>query len=184
MHVPAWLLLPLVLLAIWSVVITAFHFLWNPLPYPDLGSWIFVAPSKEAQLAVIGMLRNFGHKPRFRADSQDIKRAIYPTGVIINTVLPPIACQLKGRTSGLAIVHPDPPGAAKEAVEYLEREGYEADVWEDPEPSMDKGSFAFVITSALPGTVLVFRKHIAKLGPRPPRWQTVDYARRYSLPGV
>ena len=57
----------------------------------------------------------------------------------------------------------DPIASANEAADFLRSKGFEAEVVLDAEPELP---IAFVLTDALNGTVLNFRKHVIHL-PRP-----------------
>jgi hypothetical protein len=67
----------------------------------------------------------------------------------------------------LGFVVPDPERAARNAAQLLEVAGFEATVIRDTEPGLP---IAFVTTNALVSGALVFRKHVLKMGQRPPAW--------------
>lgn len=63
----------------------------------------------------------------------------------------------------LVPVADDPASSAAAAAQFLRDRGFEARVVLDAEPELP---IAFVVTNALRGTVLNFRKHAARM-PRP-----------------
>lgn len=161
---PVWLLLTsaaaVLALFVWAVLALNGR---NPLPFPDRGSRIFSAASVEGKAAVVSLLARHAVRERFRADSGGILRSIMWDGTIIN--LPPDAVRekLDGASSSIGLVSDDPDADAEAAVEFLRSRGFQARVVTDIEPSLP---IAFVVTDALTGTAINFRKHMTKL-PRP-----------------
>lgn len=112
---------------------------------------------------MVSLLARHAVRERFRADSGGILRSIMWDGTIIN--LPPDAVRekLDGASSSIGLVSDDPDADAEAAVEFLRSRGFQARVVTDIEPSLP---IAFVVTDALTGTAINFRKHMTKL-PRP-----------------
>ncbi len=164
MFVPLWILIAvgvLLLLSVsWLSLILRGR---NPLPFPDPGSRIFTAASPEAKAAVVAVLGEHGLAERFRADSSGILRSIMWDGTIINNAPADIIERLGGVQSCIGLVSDNPDASAARAVESLRRRGFTADIVENIEPELP---IAFLVTNALPGTAINFRKHVMHL-PRP-----------------
>ena len=164
MFVPVWLIvgtsLVFGLLAVWS-------FLWatgrNPLPFPDSVSRIFSAASSEGKDAVVALLARHGVRERFRFDTGSVLRSIMWDGTIINLPSREVLDKLESASSSIGLVAADPVSSAHDAVTLLRARGFDVRVVLDAEPDLP---IAFVVTSAMPGTVINFRKHVIHL-PRP-----------------
>ena len=158
MYIPKWLLIPIGLLIL---VFGAWTFLLatgkNPLPFPDPGSRIYTAASPEGKDAVVTLLSQHGIEERFQADSSGIRRSIMWDGTIINHAPPEVLEKLGGAVASIGLVSADPVESANNAAEFLRSRGFEAKVVLDAEPAIP---IAFVVTNAMAGTVLNFRKHI------------------------
>lgn len=135
----------------------------NPLPFPDPGSRIFSASSKEAKDALVALLARHGVAERLQMDSSGILRSIMMDGTIINVPPPDVLAKLDGATSCIGLVAENPEDAAQRAAEFIEARGFSARVVLDIEPKLP---IAFVVTNAFRGSALNFRKHLTKL-PRP-----------------
>jgi hypothetical protein len=133
------------------------------LPFPDPGSRIFSAASPEAKDAIVEMLARYGVKERFQFNSSGILRSIMWDGTIINQPPPEVAAKLGNCVASIGLVVSEPKTAADEAAEFLRSKGFDAEVVLDAEPELP---IAFVVTNAMMGTVLNFRKHVIHL-PRP-----------------
>lgn len=161
MFIPIWLLLTsgvaVLLLLVWAVLALNGR---NPLPFPDRGSRIFSAASVEGKAAVVALLERFGVRERFQADSSGIRRSIMWDGTIINHPPDAVREKLDGASSSIGLVSDNPEVDAKAAAEFLRRRGFQARVVTDVEPSL---SIAFVVTDAMTGTAINFRKHLTKL---------------------
>lgn len=164
MFIPKWLLavlaLVLALLVTWTGLLAAGR---NPLPFPDNGSRIFAAASPQAKDAIVSLLAMHGLNARFEFNSTGVRRTIMWDGTIINHSSPAVAQKLGSATSSIGLVADDPAESAERAAEFLRSRGFEARVVSDAEPELP---IAFVVTDAMPGTVLNFRKHAIHL-PRP-----------------
>jgi hypothetical protein len=164
MFVPKWVLIAAFLLvaalAVWTWMLASNR---NPLPFPDHGSRIFSAASPDAKDAIVSLLAQHGIKERFRADSPEVKRSIMWDGTIINSPTETTLRKLGGASSSIGLVSSDPAESATRAVESLRARGFSADVVLDVEPDLP---IAFVVTDAMPGTVLNFRKHLVHF-PKP-----------------
>lgn len=164
MYVPKWLLATLAFLIAalitWTCLLASGR---NPLPFPDNGSRIFAASSPEAKSAMVSLLAQHGLKPRFEFNSTDVLRTIMWDGTIINHSSDAVTRKLGAATSSIGLVADDPVASAESAAAFLRSRGFEARVVTDAEPEIP---IAFVVTNAMPGTVLNFRKHVIHL-PRP-----------------
>jgi hypothetical protein len=164
MFVPKWLIVVVLLvfaaLASWSYLLATGR---NPLPFPDHGSRIFSAPSPEAKDAVVALLARHGLKERFQFNSSGVLRSLMWDGTIINHSSPDVLQKLGNAVASIGLVADDPVASANSAADFLRSRGFEARVVLDAEPELP---IAFVVTNAMSGTVLNFRKHVVHL-PRP-----------------
>ena len=164
MFIPKWILILISFLMtsliVWLVLIVLGR---NPLPFPDNGSRIFSAASGEGKDAIVELLAIHGIKERFRADSDGVRRSIMFDGTIINLPSPEVAQKLNFPAASIGLVADDPIASANEAANFLRSKGFKAEVVLDVEPELP---IAFVITDAMMGTVLNFRKHMIHL-PQP-----------------
>jgi len=139
----------------------------NPLPFPDRDYHVFSVSSRPALAALEQLMQTFGHNPRFRIDSDQVDRTVFSNGTIINHPHPQISATL-GRPGGaLGFVVGDPERAARESAQLLQEAGFQAAVILDAEPGLP---IAFVKTNALVSGALVFRKHVLRMGQKPPAW--------------
>ncbi len=139
----------------------------NPLPFPDRDYHVFSASSRPALAALERLMQTFGHTPRFRIDSDEVDRTVFSNGTIINHPLPKISATLGNPAGALGFVVDDPDRAARESARLLQDAGFQADVILDAEPGLP---IAFVRTNALINGALVYRKHVLKMGQKPPAW--------------
>lgn len=164
MFVPKWWLatcfIAFVALAGWTWLLASGR---NPLPFPDGGSRIFAAASPEAKAAIVDVLGRNGLRERFRVDTGGVLRSILFDGTIINWSAPGVTRRLQGVTSAIGLVADDPAASAEEAAAVLRARGFSAEVVQDVEPDMP---VVFVLTDAMPGTALNFRRHVIHM-PRP-----------------
>ena len=164
MFIPKWILLLISFLMasliVWLVLIALGR---NPLPFPDNGSRIFTAASAEGKDAIVELLAIHGIKERFQADSGVVRRSIMYDGTIINLPSPEVLQKLNSPAASIGLVADDPIASAHEAADFLRSKGFKAEVVLDVEPELP---IAFVVTDAMMGTVLNFRKHMIHL-PRP-----------------
>jgi hypothetical protein len=164
MFLPKWIILLSVVLLVGLGTWTSLLVMGlNPLPFPDVGSRIFVASSPAAKAAVVALLKQNGIHERFRSDSSGILRSIMWDGTIINYSPPNVLQKLGSATSGIGLVASDPSASAAQATEFLRLRGFEANVVSDVDPGLP---IAYVVTNAMPGTIINFRKHVIHL-PRP-----------------
>ncbi|WEN14777.1 hypothetical protein PY254_16315 [Rhodanobacter sp. AS-Z3] len=170
MFIPKWILVIASLLiasfVAWSLLLASGR---NPLPFPDPGSRIFAAQSRRAKDAVVALLARHGLKERFRFNTKGVQRSILWDGTIINYSSPDISRKLGSATSSIGLVSDDPTSSANDAAEFLRSKGFVARVVLDAEPTLP---IAFVVTDAMPGTVLNFRRSVIHL----PKPQPVDDA--------
>ncbi|WP_213999201.1 hypothetical protein [Arsukibacterium sp.] len=164
MYIPKWLLSVFIILFLlllswtWALVMQR-----NPLPFPDPGSRVFSTPSVEAKAAVVDLLALHGIVERFQANSDGVLRSIMWDGTIINHPTADVLKKVANASSSIGIVVTDPVQSAEAAAIFLRQRGFQAEVVLDVEPTLP---IAFVVTDALSGTVLNFRKHIIHL-PKP-----------------
>ena len=158
MYIHLWLLIAIGLLivvfGIWTFLLATGK---NPLPFPDPGSRIYTAASPEGKDAMVELLSHHGINERFQADSSGIRRSIMWDGTIINHAPPEVLEKLGGAVASIGLVATDPVESANHAAEFLRSRGFEAKVVLDAEPALP---IAFVVTNAMAGTVLNFRKHM------------------------
>jgi hypothetical protein len=162
LFVPALLLVGLLLL--WAYGVARDR---NPLPFPDRDYQVFSAASTTGLIALEALMQHFGHRPRFRIDSEQVDRTVFSNGTIINAPQPHMLAQLGDPAAALGFVVRDPELAAGEAAELLRQGGFNAEVVLGAEPGLP---ITFVRTDALKNAALVFRKHVLKMGERPPAW--------------
>ena len=139
----------------------------NPLPFPDRDYHVFSARSRPALAALERLMQRHGHHPRFRIDSDQVDRTVFSNGTIINHPHPEMFAMLGQPGGALGFVVGDPDRAARESAQLLQEAGFEAEVILDAEPGLP---IAFVKTDALVSGALVFRKHVLKMGQKPPAW--------------
>jgi hypothetical protein len=164
MRIPVWgvalAAIVFLVLAAWSALLTLGR---NPHPWPDPGSRIFAAASPEAKAVMVELLARHGVDERFQMDTSGMRRSIMWDGTIINTSLPEVTVKLGGASSGIGLVSENPEASAKAAAAFLRSRGFQAQVVLDAEPEL---GIAFVVTDAMVGTALNFRKPVSQL-PRP-----------------
>lgn len=139
----------------------------NPLPFPDRDYHVFSASSRPALAALERLMQEFGHNPRFRIDSDQVDRTVFSNGTIINHPHPQTSATLGNPGGALGFVVGDPERAARESTQLLQDAGFQAEVILGVEPGLP---IAFVKTNALISGALVFRKHVLKMGQKPPAW--------------
>ena len=139
----------------------------NPLPFPDRDYHVFSVSTRPALAALERLMQKFGHNPRFRIDSDQVDRTVFSNGTIINHPHPQISATLGNPGCALGFVVGDPNRAARESAQLLQEAGFHAEVILDAEPGLP---IAFVKTNALISGALVFRKHVLKMGQKPPAW--------------
>ena len=164
MFIPIWLL---VLAAVLVGILAAWSFLLardrNPLPFPDRGSRIFSAVSAEAKDAVVSLLATHGVRERFQFNTDGVLRSIMWDGTIINHASPDVLRKLGSVSASIGLVSKNPAASAHDAATFLRSRGFESRVVLDAEPELP---IAFVVSEAMPGTVINFRRHVIHL-PRP-----------------
>lgn len=167
-QVPLFLaiLVPLatLLLGLWTF---ALAFDRNPLPFPDRDYQVFSASSAEALVAMEDVMISLGQRPRFRVDSPNVQRTIFASGTIINQPDPGMLESLGPHGAALGFVVDDPDATARQVALQLQQRGFQAASIHGAEPGLP---IAFVRTDALADSVLVFRKHILRMGAKPDAW--------------
>lgn len=139
----------------------------NPLPFPDRDYQVFSASSAEALVALEDVMQSLGQRPRFRADSPTVQRTIFASGTIINQPDPSMSEVLGPHGAALGFVVDDPDATARQVARQLQDRGFQAESIHDAEPGLP---IAFVRTDALTGSLLVFRKHVLRMGAKPDAW--------------
>lgn len=157
---------------LWGVALTGILFVamaaWltlllidrNPLPFPDRGSRIFAATSPESKDVIVELLAQHGVDRRFEVNTSGIERSIMWDGTIINASPPEVLQKLGSPSASIGLVSNDPAASARAAADFLRSRGYSARVELDAEPNLP---IAFVVTDAMVGTVIKFRKHVSKM---------------------
>jgi hypothetical protein len=168
MFVPLWVLAPLVLLLVWALFAANGR---NLLPFPDPGSRIFAARSPAAQDAIVHVLERHGVKQRYWGNTAGVRRAILWDWTIISCPTEAVAAQVDGASSSIGVVADDPRAAAEAAAEFLRGRGFSARVVPDAEPEIP---ICHVVTDALRGTTLNFRRHAVRF----PMPQPLSHERR------
>ena len=160
------ILVPLatLLLGLWTLALAYDR---NPLPFPDRDYQVFSASSVEALVAMEDVMQSLGQRPRFRADSLNVQRTIFASGTIINQPDPGMLELLGSHGAALGFVVDDPDATARQVAMQLKRRGFQAASIHGAEPGLP---IAFVRTDALSGSVLVFRKHMLRMGAKPDPW--------------
>ena len=167
-QVPIFLaiLVPLatLLLGLWTYLLASDR---NPLPFPDRDYHVFSATSAKALVAMEEVMISLDQRPRFRADSPNVQRTIFASGTIINQPDPAMLDVLGPHGAALGFVVDDPDATARQVAQQLKRHGFQSVSIHDAEPGLP---IAFVRTDALAGSVLVFRKHMLRMGAKPDAW--------------
>jgi hypothetical protein len=151
----------------------------NPLPFPDRNYQVFTTPSPEAKSAVVELFGMFGARPRFRADTEDVERAIFWDGTIVNYSRPGMFHRVGEPAAAAGFVVRDPAASAMAAVRHPRERGFQAAMIEGAEPGLP---IVFVTTDALTGTALVFRPHVLRMGQRPQPWKSAGVAAASASP--
>ncbi len=139
----------------------------NPLPFPDKHYHVFSASSSAGLGALEEVMQAFGHKPRFRVDTEIVERTIFANGTIVNHPVKELSTRLGSTGGALGFVVRDPDAAAEDAARRLRTHGFSAEVLRGVEPGLP---IVFVTTNALSSAVLVFRKHVLHMGKKPAAW--------------
>jgi hypothetical protein len=147
----------------------------NPLPFPDRHYHVFSASSDAGLVALEEVMAMHSLRPRFRVDSEGVQRTIFWNGTIINQPRPGMLEQLGHPMGALGFVVDDPDASALRVADLLKRHGLAAEVIRDAEPGLP---ITFVRTDALSGGILVFRRHVLHMGPRPEPWTPRDLDRK------
>lgn len=160
------ILVPLatLLLGLWTFALATDR---NPLPFPDRDYQVFSASSAKALVAMEDVMQSLGQRPRFRADSPNVQRTLFASGTIINQPDPRMFDLLGPHGAALGFVVDDPDATARQIAKQLQDRGFEATSIHGAEPGLP---IAFVRTDALQDSVLVFRKHMLKMGAKPDAW--------------
>ncbi len=167
-QVPLWIaiLFPLatLLLALWTFALAHDR---NPLPFPDRDYQVFSASSADALVAMEEVMQMLDQRPRFRVDSPNVQRTIFASGTIINQPDPRMFDLLGPHGAALGFVVDDPDATARHIAAQLQARGFQAASIHGADPGLP---IAFVRTDALADSVLVFRKHMLRMGAKPDAW--------------
>ncbi len=106
------------------------------------------------------LLAQYGIDQRFQMNSSGIRRSVMWDATIINASPPEVLQKLGFPSASIGLVATDPEASARAAAKFLRSRGYQARVVRDAEPELP---IAFVITDAMVGTVINFRKHVTQL---------------------
>ena len=153
-----------VLLGLWTLALIHDR---NPLPFPDRDYQVFSASSPKALVAMEEVMQSLGQRPRFRVDSPNVQRTIFASGTILNQPDPAMLESLGPHGAALGFVVDDPDATARQVARQLQARGFQAASIHDAEPGLP---IAFVRTDALADSVLVFRKHVLRMGAKPDAW--------------
>jgi len=161
----AWLRIFAVALVIYAGFTTYALFEKNPLPFPDRGHSCFAVPDERAARVVLTIFSEIGGlDERFTFEP-------LPTHQMLmwdNTTVLIWHDELKDgmAANGRSLVVQNPTTAAHAAANILKQAGYTATIHENLIP--DAGDKLVIIESdAFVDWVLVFRKHILKMGSPP-----------------
>lgn len=141
----------------------------NLLPVPDPGSRIFAARSVEAQEAILAIVERHGPQQRYWGITPGVRRAILWDWTLITVPSAETQAAVKGAAGSIGLVADDPSRRAEEAAAFLRAHGFSAQVVTDAEPELP---IVFVVTDALVGTTLNFRRHAVRF-PLPQPLSTV-----------
>ncbi|MFN0098161.1 MAG: hypothetical protein ACKVS7_05755 [Gemmatimonadaceae bacterium] len=141
----------------------------NLLPVPDPGSRIFAARSVEAQEAILAIVERHGPQQRYWGITPGVRRAILWDWTLITVPSAETQAAVKGAAGSIGLVADDPRRRAEEAAAFLRAHGFSAQVVTDAEPELP---IVFVVTDALVGTTLNFRRHAVRF-PLPQPLSTV-----------
>ena len=137
----------------------------NLLPIPDPGSRIFAARSPRAQEAILAIVERHGPKQRYWGITPGVRRAILWDWTLITVPSAETLAKVGGAVGSIGLVADDPRRRAEEAAAFLQSHGFSAQVVTDAEPELP---IAFVVTDALLGTTLNFRRHAVRFpSPQP-----------------
>ena len=128
----------------------------NLLPVPDPGSRLFAARSEAAQDAILAIVERHGPKQRFWGNTPGMRRAIMWDWTLITAPSVETLAKVDGAAGSIGLVADDPPRRAEEAAAFLRAHGFSARVVTDAEPELP---IVVVVTDALVGTTLNFRRH-------------------------
>jgi len=131
----------------------------NVLPFPDPGSRIFAATSREAQDAIVALLAQHGLRQRYWGITSGVRRAILWDWTIISVPSAEVLAKEGGAACSIGLVVDDPKRRAEAAAAFLQARGFSATVVHDAEPEIP---ISFVLTDAFIGTALNFRKHAVR----------------------
>lgn len=131
----------------------------NLLPVPDPGSRLFAARSVAAQEAILAIVERHGPKQRYWGITPGVRRAILWDWTLITVPSAETLAKVNGAAGSIGLVADDPTRRAQEAAAFLRAQGFSADVVTDAEPELP---IVFVVTDALVGTTLNFRRHAVR----------------------
>lgn len=138
----------------------------------DPGSFIFAMRDDAMLKRVLNVVDATAKKrPAFDASTKSVERALFMSGLIINTSSAEVLARLGGSNAAMAFVVKHPESLAFTAAQMLRDAGCVAKVVADFDPEIPKGKMSAVICPDLGGIAIIFRVHKMKMGPPPPRWK-------------
>lgn len=164
MNVPLWLFL---IALVWAVAVTIFCFIRNPLPFPDRGHRCFAVPNEQAAKVVVTILGKLAGLPeRFTFDLGFTHQTVLWDNTTVIIHHDQVIHEQELAPNGLSVVVSNPKASALEAVATLKQAGFTATIKDDVMPEVEN-KLVLLASDAFDGWVLVFRRHILKMG-RPP----------------
>ena len=164
MSIPVWLFL---IVLIWTVAVTIFCFVRNPLPFPDRGHRCFAVPNEHAAKIVVTILGKLAGLPeRFTFDPGPTHQTLLWDNTTVIIYHDPTTRKQRLPPNGFSVVVSDPKASAREAAAMLQQAGFSTDVMDHIVPEVgDK--FVLLTSNAFDGWVMAFRRHILVMG-KPP----------------
>lgn len=143
---------------IWAITMTIFCFYRNPLPFPDKGHRCFAVPDENAAKILLKILDEVGLKELFTFDAGSTHQTLLSDNTTV--IIRHNGCPLP-EPNGFSVVVEDPQQSGLKAADILEEAGFSTKA--DHMLGME-GKIFILESDAFEGWVLVFRKHILKMG--------------------
>lgn len=138
----------------------------------DPGSFIFATPDSAMFKRVLALIEvTANKKPAFDASTKNVRRALFMSGLIVNTSSEEVLSKLDGAHAAMAFVVKHPESSAFTAAQMLRDAGCKAKVVPDFDPEIPKGKMSAVLCPDLGDVAIIFRVHKMKMGSPPPRWK-------------
>jgi len=143
----------------------------GPIPLFDDGFSTFGTISPEANEDVAWVLQKYGRGPAYRIDSTNIKRILFgDKATLFNFTDKELLARMGNPSSARAFRVWNPAREASLVALRFRARGYQVEELGELDPDVPESAMVFLRCSAFLGTVLVFRKHFFKMGPRPPKY--------------